>query len=86
MKVRIIRTVASHNGHPDDLVEVPMLPPDLRRSDNRLSSVGAGVKSAFGTNRRLAQICVWRASSGGNILKTRVWPWMYMFHRHISSS
>jgi len=29
MPLRIIRTASSHNGHPDDLVEVPMLPPDL---------------------------------------------------------
>jgi len=28
MPLRIISTVPSHNGHPDDLVEVPMLPPD----------------------------------------------------------
>jgi len=28
MTLQIIMTVLSHNGHPDDLVEVPMLPPD----------------------------------------------------------
>ena len=28
MQLRIIRTAPSHNGHPNDLVEVPMLPPD----------------------------------------------------------
>ena len=28
MPLRIIRTAPSHNRHPDDLVEVPMLPPD----------------------------------------------------------
>jgi len=28
MPLRIIRTIPSQNGHPDDLVEVPILPPD----------------------------------------------------------
>ena len=27
-ELRIVSTVPSHNGHPNDLVEVPMLPPD----------------------------------------------------------
>ena len=53
-----IRTAPSHNEHPDDLVEVPMLPLD------HYPSVGAGAKSAFGTNLRLAQICVWRVREG----------------------